>query len=183
MKQGLRVRRPQKWPRRPATLFPPDLSIHSRGFTELQKVFDCVRQHSRLAPRRDGHFGRPATGRPHPANQRDNRSLATHLAATDRSQSGLDDTWSDQPPPEHRAVKHAVCAVHIDDLDLALAAPGNLLLAALCSRDSAWSAHGGGGCVLRTCCLRRDRIHTGCTIPASPVAFACPVAEHPGGLP
>src|SRR5829696_5654533 len=37
--------------------------------------------------------------------------------------------------------------------------------------------------VLRTCCLRRDRIHTGCTIPASPVAFACPVAEHPGGLP
>src|SRR5829696_7192069 len=85
MKQGLRVRRPQKWPRRPATLFPPDLSIHSRGFTELQTVFDCVRQHSRLGRRRDGRFGRPATGRPHPANQRDNRSLATHLPATDRS--------------------------------------------------------------------------------------------------
>src|SRR5215212_765958 len=151
---------------------------HMGGFIKLQKVFDCVRRHSRLDWRRNGRLGRPAAARPHPANRCDSRYLATHLAAAARGQSGLDDTRSAHSPPEHCGVEHGLWAVYVDDLDLASAPPGNSPLEAFWSWDSPRSADGSGRRVLRTGCLRCDRLHTGRTVSASPAAFACRIKEH-----
>src|SRR5215213_3796570 len=153
-----------------------------RGFIKLQKVSDCVRRHSRLDWRRNWRLCRPATARPHPANRRDSRYLAAHLAAVARGQSSLDDTRSAHPPPEHCGVEHGLWALYVDDLDLASKAPGHSPLAAFRSWDSPRSADGGGGRVLWTGCLRCDRLHTGRTISASSAAFASRIEEHSRGL-
>src|SRR5215213_5195609 len=155
---------------------------HMGGFIKLQKVFDCVRRHSRLEWRRNGRLGRPAAARPHPANRCDSRYLATHLAAAARGQSGLDDTRSAHSPPEHCGVEHGLWAVYVDDLDLASTAPRHPPLAAFWSWDSPRRTDGGGRRVLWTHCLRCDRLHTGRTVTVSPAAFACRIEEHSRGL-